>query len=193
MSSPISSDIDVWSGDEDEVKTAPGKSMGLLNHDALLLSSQKRKRSMLDDEIHAIPADIDDGSLPRRKRIRSVEVNDEDQSDLSETEEQDPQDTREASVEAVEKAAEEESDTVEGEDEKVDQDQGDPVKLSVVKRRPTRRKPLNTDGDEANTNVDREEGAPSDEEDVVEGDEAADDAEAMAKSEEERMFLPTVV
>ena len=189
MSSPISSDIDVFSDEEDEVNTTHAKGMGLLNHDALLLSSQKRKRSMLDDEIHAIPEDINDESLPRRKRLRSVEVNDEDQSDLSETEEQDLQDTREVSNEPVEKAAEEESsDTVEGEEEHIDQDQRDPVKVPVIKRRPSRRKPLTADGDGPNANADREEGVPSDEDEVVEGDEAVDDAEAMAKSEEECTF-----
>ena len=189
MSSPMSSDDDVLSEDGETLESGPGKSMGLLNYDALLQSSQKRKRSMLDDEMDAAPDEGDEDPLSRRKRIRSVEPNDDDLSDASDLEERNLQDTREGSADAPDKAPQEAE-----EQDALGRDEQEEVPMSAKKKpitsRSLRGRALGDDAeaDAPNTISDQEDGAASDDDDVAgaEGEDAADEAEVAAKSEEER-------
>lgn len=189
ISSPISSEVDGISDDPGDEHPVPGKGMSLLNDDTLLQSSKKRKRSLLDDEIHVVD---DDEPTTRRKRARSSASNDEDNTEVSDVDEGEMKGTREPSIDGAEHDHDDEdiSEMLEADEEQPDK--AILRKTVLSPRRAVRRKtsPEAVQGDPINAASEHEEAEESEEEEdeveAAEGDEGVDEAEAAAKSEEER-------
>jgi hypothetical protein len=192
ISSPLPSDEGSLNEELEEEDLANENSINEKEASAVLQSAKKRKRSLLGGL-----DDVGDGANgePRRKRTRSLKSNGRESSEDSGEEDGEMHEMRhKATVDAEEEGPE--GDDSDGSNEEDEGHQDDAVMANAVfvdsekkpesTRRASRRKAGEHEDQSPGQDVDNQvEEAEGSDEDEAGADEEADDAEAIAKSEEE--------